>query len=45
MTGNPVARDDNHVPVLCAQDSTDPTKLLPIQVNPATGAILVEAVV
>ena len=45
MSGQPaVIRDQNYVPVISGQDSTDPTKVLPILINPATGAILLESV-
>lgn len=38
-----VIRDDNYVPVLMGQDSTDDTKVIPVQINPATGALLLES--
>ena len=41
LTGN-ASRDNNHVPVMMAVDSTDATKKLPVYVNPDTGAVLIE---
>ena len=35
-------RDNNRVPVMMAVDSTDATKVLPVYVNPDTGAVLIE---
>lgn len=35
-------RDKNHIPALLGQDSTDPTKVLPIRINPVTGRVLIE---
>jgi hypothetical protein len=35
-------QDNNYVPVLLWQDSTDSTNTLPIKINPTTGAILCE---
>lgn len=36
-------RDENHVTVLMAVSSVDGETLLPIEINPATWAILAEA--
>lgn len=43
-TGNIIPRDDNRVPVAGGVDSTDPTKIIPLIINAATGALLIEAV-
>lgn len=39
---NTVISDENGTVVLAWIDSTDPDKILPILINPATGAILLE---
>ncbi len=44
FTPNPnqaLLRDENNVPVMKGVSSADPSVLLPIYVNPATGAILI----
>lgn len=43
MPPNNAPRDENHVPVAVAQSAIDSTVVLPVYVNPATGAVLVEA--
>lgn len=43
MPPNNAPRDQNYVPVATAQNAIDPTEVLPIQVNPSTGGLLVES--
>jgi hypothetical protein len=42
MAANP--RDDNNVPVLAGQSSTDATKTAVVAVNPSTNAVIVQII-
>ena len=38
----PWIKDNNYVRVLMGVDSTDPTKMLPLKIDSATGGLMVE---
>lgn len=42
MSTNGAPRDGNHIPVAAGVSSTDPNVILPIKINPVTGAIIAE---
>jgi hypothetical protein len=38
-------RDENSVPAMGGIDTTDPTQVLPLEIDPATGRLLVTAII